>query len=73
MATRPPDFPSPVERDSRLTRITLDLLPDGSVRITSVCLGQRDAVYAPVSDARAPHEVEQLVAELRQKVAGVNP
>lgn len=73
MATRPPDHPSPVECGSKLTRVTLDLLPDGRVRIMSVCLGQRDAVYAPVPDARAPQEVQKLLAELRQQLGGVNP
>ena len=71
MATRPPDRPPSFERGpnaNKLTRITIDLLPDGRVRIMSVCLGRRDAVYAPVPDARAPQEVQKLLAEL-----GLNP
>lgn len=76
MATRPPDRPAPLERGpntNKLTRITIDLLPDGHVRIMSVCLGRRDAVYSPVPDARAPQEVQKLLAELRQQLGGVNP
>lgn len=73
MATRPPDHPSPVACDSKLARVTLDLLPDGRVRIMSVCLGLRDAVYSPLPDARAAQEVQKLLAELRLQLGGVNP
>lgn len=76
MATRPPDLLPPFERGpnaNKLTRITIDLFPDGHVRIMSVCLGQRDAMYSPVPDARAPQEVQKLLAELRQQLGGVNP
>ena len=74
MATRPPDTPLPLGSGAERTCITLDLLPDGRVRIMSVCVGRRDAVYVPMLDARVPTEVCKLLQELRKQLAGsVNP
>ena len=70
MATRPPDHPSPLGGESKSTRILIDLLVGGCVRISSVCLGRNDSVYAPLPDERAPAEIEKLLGELRQRLAG---
>lgn len=68
MATRPPDRPSPLGCESKSTRISIELLKDGRVRISAICSGQPDAVYAPLPDVRAPAEIEMLLGELRQRM-----
>ena len=74
MATRPQDPVPPFERGgSNFTRITIDLLPDGQVRIGSVCCGRFDSSYAPMPEQRAPAEVHKLLGELRQRLAGASP
>lgn len=59
--------------DKSLAHISVDLLPDGRVRILSTCMGRPDASYAPLPDGRLPHEMERLLAELRGRLAGVSP
>ena len=54
------------------TRITLDVLPEGMVRITSTCMGRPDASYPPMTDGGIALEVQKLLDELRHRLAGVN-
>ncbi len=56
-----------------LAHIAIDLLPDGRARVISTCAGRPDASYAPLPDARLGAEVQALVAELRERLAGVSP
>ena len=56
-----------------LATIKIDLLPDGRVRISSVCMDRPDSSYAPLAEERAPAEVEKLLGELRQRLKGVRP
>lgn len=59
--------------DKSLAHISVDLLPDGRVRIFSTCMGRPDASYAPLADARLAHEVGRLLAELRARLSEVSP
>ncbi len=54
-----------------LASITVTLLDDGTVSLRSTCAGQFDSSYAPMPDIRLGAEVVQLVAELRERLAGV--
>ena len=51
-----------------LATIKIDLLPDGRVRISSVCMDRPDSSYAPLAEERAPAEVEKLLGELRSQL-----
>ena len=51
-----------------LATIKIDLLPDGRVRISSVCMDRPDSSYAPLAEERAPAEVEKLLGELRVRL-----
>ncbi len=51
--------------------ITLELLPEGKVRIASTCFGRFDSSYAPMPDQRVASEVQKLLGELRERLAGV--
>ena len=55
-----------------LAHIAIDLLPDGRARIVSTCAGRPDASYSPLPDTRLGAEVVALVAELRERLAGVS-
>lgn len=55
-----------------LAIIKIDLLPDGRVRISSVCMEKPDSSYAPLPDKRAPAEVEKLLGELRRRLQGLS-
>lgn len=52
-----------------IAQVALDLLPGGLVRITSTCMGERDASYAAMQDLRVAGEVEKLVNELRDRLS----
>lgn len=56
-------------KDLPIAQVALDLLPGGLVRITSTCMGARDASYAPMQDLRVAAEVEKLVNELRDRLS----
>lgn len=61
------------EQNSATASIRIDVLPDGCVRMSATCQGRFDSLYAPLADGVVPREVEKLLAELRQTLAGVNP
>ncbi|WP_312593956.1 hypothetical protein [Comamonas terrigena] len=49
--------------------ITIEVLPDGRVRMESTCGGRPDSRYAPLADAVVPREVEKLLVELRERLS----
>lgn len=53
-----------------VARIAIDLLPDGRARLSSTCAGRFDSLYAPLPDQRVPSEVQKLLGELRERLAG---
>lgn len=55
-----------------LATITIDLLADGQVRISSTCASLPDSSYAPLPDERGPVEVLVLMGEMRQRLEGVS-
>lgn len=56
-----------------LASITLEVLPEGNVRLSSTCLGRFDSSYAPMPDLRAATEVLKLLWELRGRLVTGSP
>ena len=58
---------------NQTSQIIVDLLPGGLCRIRATCMDRPDASYAPLSDARLAPEVQKLLGELRERMAGAQP
>ena len=52
--------------------IVIDLLPDGCVRISSLCGERPDSRYVPLGDDRVSGEVQKLLTELRERLCTIS-